>query len=455
MKRFQVRVSNSTPGGKIRKINGGNLGPVMNAAAHPYGDTRQEFAALNIPLTRLHDAPYENPARHLVDVPMIFPNMKDDAEDPDNYFFAETDDYIGDILECGTQVMYRLGVSIEHGLRRYYLKPPEDVEKYAAVCANIIRHMNEGKWNGHHFDIRYWEIWNEPENWDGNDDKQPFQPRQWDGTLEEFNEFYCKLAGKLKSLFPHLMIGGPSHGAPLKCGKEFLEYCKKNEAPLDFYTCHCYSDSVERYRDLVFTVRKMMDEAGFPDAELHLNEWHYHPPYPKDHPTYTLAERRVFLSKYYDESKGLDSAAMLCAVMTAWQDAPIDMGGYYTTGGTGGYGIYSGVYVPTPSYFGLKAFGEIVRFPERVRCESEAPVYALAGKNDAGEHALLVSIYRKGTDSGRVEVTFDTPVEIRQVELLDETHSLEKIAFEAEPLSLPVDFKGNSGVFLVKYVPKQ
>ena len=63
MTRSEVKVNLSVPAGKIRKINGGNLGPSMisDAEDHPYGDHASDFAALNIPITRLHDAPYENP----------------------------------------------------------------------------------------------------------------------------------------------------------------------------------------------------------------------------------------------------------------------------------------------------------------------------------------------------------------------------------------------------------
>ena len=457
MTRSEVKINLSTPAGKIRKINGGNLGPSMiaNSEDHPYSDYGPDFAALNIPLTRLHDAPYENPGRRLVDIPQIFPNMDFDAEDPANYYFDHTDDYIKEILDCGTQVMYRLGVSIEHGRKRYWVDKPKDVKKYAAVCANIIRHLNYGKWNGHHYNIRDWEIWNEPENWDWEwENDLPVRrklPRQFGGTIEEFNAFYCELASELKKLFPELKFGGPSHGSPRKYAADFLKYCKEHNAPLDFYSCHMYSDSVQKYKDLVIDVRKMMDDAGFQTAELHLNEWHYHPPRPRWFPKSDLKTKRKFLTRYYIESKGLDSAAMLCAVMTAWQDTPLDMGGYYTTGTASGYGLYN-MFDPSPSYYGLKAYGEIVRYPERITCETAEPVYTLAGCNEQGEYAALISAYRTNTGTGAVHISFDTPVRVTQVELLDEHNELEKVYFEQCETGIDINYKGNSGVILIKFV---
>ena len=454
MIKSDVNISLENTNEKIRKINGGNLGPCMTTSYHATGNTEAEFTALNSPLTRLHDAPYTNPGRRLVDIPQIFSNMDADPEDPASYYFDETDDYIQTILDCGSKVMYRLGVSIEHGKKRYHLGRPKDVKKYAAICANIIRHMNYGKWNGHHFGIEYWEIWNEPENWDWKN-KEKHMPKQWDGTLEEFNKFYCELASILKAEFPELKIGGPSHGAPMKNGKEFLDYCKAHNAPLDFYSYHLYSDSVEKHRDLVFDVRRMLDEAGYPETESHLNEWHYHPTWSDEYWfNMTLAEQRVFQSEYYENTKGLDSAAMICSVLTAWQDAPLDMGGYYITCDSNAYGIFTGVNVPTPSYYGLKAFGDIVRYPERFRCEAAAPVYALAGKDENGCCAALISSYRAGTGSGEITVNFDRPVEISQVELLDEKHDLEKIYFEQEDQKIRLAYNGNSGVFLIKFKTK-
>ena len=56
------------------------------------------------------------------------------------------------------------------------MHPPADAAKWAAICVGIIRHYNEGWANGFHHGIRYWEIWNEPEN----------RPAMWTGTDEDY-----------------------------------------------------------------------------------------------------------------------------------------------------------------------------------------------------------------------------------------------------------------------------
>ncbi len=451
-KELFVSIATAIPAGRIKKLNGGNLGPSMIYAHHPEGNLNREFAELNLPLTRLHDAPWENPGMRLVDIPQIFANPKADPEDPESYYFDQTDDYIQNIIETGTGIIYRLGVSIEHGLKRYFLKPPADVSKWVAICANIIRHLNYGKWNGHNFDIRYWEIWNEPCNWDKDSQGNPTLAKMWDGTMEEFNRFYCEAASALKKLFPELKFGGPSHGVSTGNLEPFLQACRQTGAPLDFYSWHCYSDSVERYRDQVPEVRRIVDAAGFPDAELHLNEWHYHPRVPDDYYLkMSVPEQRAFRSHYIRDGKGLDSGAFICAVQTAWQDVPLDMGCYYTTG-LSNYGIFDGFYETTKSYFGMKAFGKIVRYPFRIKTEASSPVYALAGHDSGERFAVVVSVYRGGP--ANLTLDFDAIPEIPEVFGLNELNDLTPIRFQLDEQKLHLEVSGNSAVFLIEFTIK-
>lgn len=83
--------------------------------------------------------------------------------DPANYDFAFTDILMRKIKECGAETIYRLGASIEHTEKKYFVFPPEDFEKYARICLNIIRHYNSGWANGFQYDLKYFEIWNEPD----------------------------------------------------------------------------------------------------------------------------------------------------------------------------------------------------------------------------------------------------------------------------------------------------
>ena len=149
--------------GIIRRLNGGNLGPQMTRGNIDHGLAVTEFSELEIPITRLHDSPLGNPGMRLVDTQHIFGNFRADAQNPDNYYFIATDDHLRDIRAAGSEIFFRLGTSIEHTTNNYFAFPPQDYEKWADVCVNIIRHYNEGWNNGFSWNIIYWEIWNEPD----------------------------------------------------------------------------------------------------------------------------------------------------------------------------------------------------------------------------------------------------------------------------------------------------
>ena len=377
MHRPELQLNTAKTVGPLKALNGGNLAPPLNNTNSM--DISVPFKALNMPYTRLHDAPLENRGWRIVDFNMIFPFMHLDAEDPRNYYFDQTDEYIAHCIGLGTQIVYRLGPSIEHHVPRYNTRPvPRELwDKWADVASNIIRHYNEGWGNGFRFGIEYWEIWNEPEG-------------LWAGPIDDFNEFYCHLAKILKKRFPGIKIGGPAH---VRCDNEgysgkFLKCCAEHQAPLDFYSWHCYTDNVEYMREQVFYTREMVDSYGYTDAELHLNEWHYVPG------TWSLGiapERKEFHFEY--KMKDLDAAAFLTAVLTVWQDTPLDMGCYYTATCTR-FGLFSPFGVPSKSYYAMKAFGQMLAYPERLEILSnDRDLYALAAKNASGEMMVLVSAF--------------------------------------------------------------
>ncbi len=441
---MKIDLFTQTGNGMIKRLNGGNLAPPLYANRRPFRDITDTFAALRLPNTRLHDAPLENANMPLVDVNNIFPLFHADPDDPRNYRFEQTDDYIKNCLDCGTQIIYRLGVSIEHGKKRYHVAPPEDYEKWAKICCRIISHYNEGLWNGHYWKIRYWEIWNEP----GNNDPDGL-PKMWGGTEDEFNEFYCVTSKIIKKRFPHLMIGGPSHGLgngePGGPTEVFLKKCAAEGAPVDFYSWHCYHDQIEHYIDQVEPIRKMVDKCGFAHAELHLNEWHY---FPMD---WSRSRDPQYSQYFYSPEgfKGLDSAAFLTSVLIGWQDTALDMGNYYTTS-TSGYGIYGPCAIPTKSYYGLKAFGELAyECKKRFKTAVDGKAYALGGIADNGKKMVLISSFQ--SEDKEIKISFDQEVANVEVQLLDGERNLEVVPAELNGKELTVNFDGTSAVVLVTF----
>ena len=443
MKESVVTVFPETKLGTIKKLNGGNLAPAITAEKAG-GNIRREFQALNIPITRLHDASLDNAGARVVDIPMIFANFHADPADASNYYFAQTDDYIKNCIELGTGIIYRLGVSIEHGFNKYFTAPPCDYEHWINICDHIIRHYTEGWAGGFNFKILYWEIWNEPEACDVDG-----LHLMWGGSLKEYNAFYVKVATELKKRFPHLKFGGPAHiCANEPVTREFLAACSQSHAPLDFYSWHCYSQNVTDMTEQVHLVKQWLVDAGYPQTELHLNEWHY---FPADWAK-LRADKGYLRNVYENVIKGVDAAAFLGAVLTAWQDTPLDVGCYYTVTANH-WGLFSLYSEPTKSYYGMKAFGEIIEYRDRIKTVTETEhVYALAGRNRAGEMALLVSCFGAHVDTLKIYIEGDNLIAPEQcrIEILDEEHDLEQISPVIMPTHIELPIKSESAVIVLK-----
>ncbi len=254
----------------------------------------------HIPYSRLHDVGGAFGSNRYVDIPNIFRDFSADENDPDSYDFAFTDELIKALVEYGVEPYFRLGVTIENQcqIKAYHIHPPKDYGKWARICEHIVRHYNEGWANGFRFNIKYWEIWNEPENRD-----IPSLNQMWSGTAEQYYELYCVTAKHLKQCFgDRIKVGGYAacgfygifanpekyglsverrEGERYNSSKEeyrvsffygFIKYVKEHQAPIDFFSWHTYGgvDIVPIEADFVDNV---LNEYGYGHIETHLNEW--------------------------------------------------------------------------------------------------------------------------------------------------------------------------------------
>ncbi len=440
----QVRLDAGQQPGVIRKLNGVNLAPptVWEKAAL---DLKKEFAALRSPLCRLHDAPLDNPGMKLVDIPQVFANFAADADDPANYYFAQTDDYIRNSLSCSTPVLYRLGISIEHSVNKYWSYPPADPAKWIKICTNIIRHYNE-KWaDGFEWNIEYWEIWNEPD----------LSPNMWTEDYASYIELYAAAAKALKARFPAIKIGGPAitnyRAQESRALIDFLEGCRRAGAPLDFLSWHCYSADPDELIAQPEAVRKIAAAHGYPDVELQLNEWHY----------FNGDWRRLRSDPAYCREcmesltgfNGTDAAAFIGAVLTGWQDSPLTMGMYYAATVCAGWGLFDQYGIARKTYYAMRAFGEMTAFPERLWAISDgAEVRVLAGRNQRGQYALLISCFKSPAETIKIDLGDAFSAGKCTVFAIDAERDFEVVSRTVEDGKLRINRLPGSSVYLVQSV---
>lgn len=99
----------------------------------------------------------------------------------------------------------------------------------------------------------YFEVWNEPE----------LEQIYWMGTREEYFEFYKATVLAVKSVSQNIRVGGPSiTHETLKYGTwldDFLNYCNKNNVPLDIITMHIYPESFSKDDAMVEVFYKLLN----------------------------------------------------------------------------------------------------------------------------------------------------------------------------------------------------
>ena len=327
------------------------------------------YTKMHFTAARTHDQALNNPGQRIVDTHFIFPLFHADENDERNYFFAATDYLLQNTLKCGTQIYYRLGTSIEHTLDdcHFNTNNPSDHLKYAKILGNIIRHYNYGWANGFQMNIPVWEIWNEPD----------IGKKCWNGTQEEFIDFFCTVLEYLKKEFPSEVIGGP---ALCWANKEYLTAllteCKKRNIAPDFISWHAYWYEPAPLIKVSFEMRELLDSMGFTETKLHLNEWHYLK-------TWDGRLRNVTPENYknamFGESgmHGCDSAAYNAALFIGWHDSPLDCSCYYGAGNPrsfGAFGLHDQMKNMNTNYYSMTMIGEVVHnYTER---------FQVAGVND-------------------------------------------------------------------------
>ena len=405
--------------GPIKPMNAVNNGPSKARSDQSRGNF-DAYKAARIPYARIHDANWCSTygAPHTVDITAVFPDFDADVDDPASYDFTMTDNYLQTIVDAGTEVFYRLGQSIEHGVKKYGIMPPKDNGKWARICEHVIRHYTEGWANGYKWKITYWEIWNEPDlGVPGDAHQSGATSGTWLGTPAQFFDLYRVAATHLKKCFPRLKIGGPALGGRWEWAELFLADMRKHKVPIDFFSWHRYTSTPRHIAERCDIARKTLDKYGYRKAESILNEWNY----VKD-----WSPSWVYSLQVESGHLNLKSAALIASTMSACQDKPLDMLMYYDARvGCGMNGMFDLISLePIKGYYPFYAWAKLVdlgtQAAARVDWCARRPcgdlveddrddTYATAAVSKNGRHgAVLVSRYNVDNN-----VTWNRPVRIR------------------------------------------
>ena len=427
--------------GEIRpELHSSGFGPKICS------QTAQELAdikSMGFKAARTHDWAHINSNERVCDYFHIFPLMRLDANDPENYVFGPTDYLLKRTREeAGLDVFYRLGTSIEHSGSKVHFntKIPDDFDKMAEIFAATVRHYNRGWADGFNWGIRYWEIWNEPDGildmWCPPEGTEGLSETELaakkDGCRRQFVRFFVTVLKRLKGEFGDTVkVGGPAlQTFRANWFVPIFEGCRKAGVAPDFISWHGYAHDPMQFNREAERARELCDSYGFTKCELIINEWHYfgenYDWIDMQHCSDPKVKARIWDGP--DGFNAIRSACFTLATLANMQKSKLSQAYYYGCRSTGAWGFKDEMHRKYKVFYALKLFGDIVRDCRTIcTSESEGTITTFAATGVDGRKQLLVidcggtgrriSLDIKGVSDG---------LNVR-CRVLDHTHDLEPI----------------------------
>ena len=223
-----------------------------------------------------------------------------------------------------------------------HVSPPNDYSKWEELIENCCNHW-VSRYGHEEVKTWYFEIWNEP-NLHGF----------WDGTRSQYFELYKRAVLAVKRVSPDFRVGGPATSNFVPDGRfdgeeedktihatftgdidsfsfkgvwieEFLDWCEKENLPVDFVSTHPYptdfaldndgkTKGATRHKDSLAEdlhwVLNRIKNSAYPNAELHCTEWSSSPS-PRDYAHDFLPEAAYIVRSNL-------AASSLCDSLSYW-----------------------------------------------------------------------------------------------------------------------------------------
>ena len=433
---MKISVDFSKNIGKIKAVNGVSNGPICHGL-----DMSKYFKEANVSSVRYHDTDGGGAyGRYMIDVSRIFPNFDADEYDEKNYHFVHTDYLIKAALDCGVEIVYRLGESIDHTICKVYARPPKDFDKWCRICLQIIKHYNAGWANGFYYDLKYWEIWNEPEGRSANGQ----QPMWNGGTFDQMLALYKKIAIMIKEYNAELKVGGLSFMYCNYGTDDWLAFCQKEGLPVDFISFHHYASDLNWIVEQGQEVQAMKEKYGFENAEVMITEWsnlyleNYNGIYWDfigDPINNTEKRRRLF-----ENQRNEIGASFVTGFLIRMNDLPIDKGNYYDFDPNSGFcGLFDRYLEPTKTYYAFKNYGQMLKYSD-CRAFAETEKGYIIASNGKEKAEVLFSNFRGESDIAEFNCKGLSNFKKVTAYVIDENSTDEKV-YEGEIVGDTISFE--------------
>lgn len=263
--------------------------------------------------------------------------------------------------------------------------PPKSYEEWDKLVEALTRHLTE-RYGADEVRQWYFEVWNEP-NLDGF----------WPAGQAEYFKLYEHTVRAIKKVDPDYRVGGPAT-AGFGWIQETLDFCDRNEVPIDFIATHAYgamegfldekgqgktmlAPSPASVVDGLPTVLSTIRSSRKPNLPVQVTEWG--PSYsPRDpvHDSYFCAA--WILHRLRQLPAGVE-AMSYWTFSDQFEEAGIPDKPFH-----GGFGLLTMQGLPKPAYFAYRFLNELG--DTELECD-DANVWAC--RNDSGAVQVLLCDY--------------------------------------------------------------
>ncbi len=399
-------------GRQVRPLLGVNAGPVPSGEPGN-ADLTDEYRAAGVELIRTHDF------YGAMDMSTIYPNQNADPQLASSYDFTLSDATCQAILDGGFEMYLRLGDSYNNS------RAVTNRANFVKAAVEVVRHYKEmaaSRGRG----MRYVEVWNEPDN-----------VKFWKGTREEFYTLFAELVIALKSAFPELKVGGPGltpAGFLSPQGRnytrDFLDFLKARNIPLDFFSWHIYTNNPEDFLAGANFYRTELDTRGYKATTMHLSEWNTEYPEGRDGDS----ALRI----------GAKGAALMTAGWIYQQVSDIEVSAFYRGNDTSPklpvfYGMFYADGRPKPVALAFSLWAQFTRYVLGRKTATSLPLVAISAENASGDIAILLANTSSTAHRWQLELPWLIAVvpKIEIFQVSDRSSTLENFQIEATTGEVP------------------
>lgn len=167
--------------------------------------------------------------------------------------------------------------------------------------------------------------------------------------------------------------------------------------PLDFFSWHRYTSDPLSFGTAARDFRKQMDDCGYPDAEMLLDEWNYMENWGNQPPSF----RKLV---------GMHGAAFCAASLIAMQHSPVDAAAYFEAdvikewcglfevedmviGSFDRNGPGRNRLRPRKPFYAFRAFNDLYRMGNEVFSESDEKTLFVCASSNGEKAGAMIAVY--------------------------------------------------------------